>query len=312
MKITCLFCLLTFGNAFINIVQNVKFKHKLYSQFADQSYNQLLEVMLNSNSTIVEKNYNKCTIEFLDVLENRLFTEKKEQIKSKLIEIQNNVKSIMQERLNLASERFQELVKSPNIQEKISSMLEHEQIDEPIILLMKSNLQQAQKANATHAIHFFSNMIKYTQDAMDDKLTPCKILLRQLFRESNMSKRKELMYEAFRTRKPMLLADGSKTSPMPNVKPPEFMNELEIMMKNFGNIPEIQQKFTTFIEEAENVIVSIYGESMTTKQQQDYMWKQRSISVFDLEKLELDAEKNGKSMPWESKNNNLEKLGITI
>lgn len=298
MKIILIFCLLTLVQSFINIVSNVR-SNKLNCNSANQSYHQLLEIFLNSNLDSVEKNYEKCSIEFLNILESRLALEEKKEIKLKLIEIQNRVKSIMQTRLSNASLRFKELIKSPNIQEKITSMIKQDEIDEPILLLMKSNLQQAEKANVTLAINFFTKLIKFTQESMDEKETPSKILLRQLFRETNVDKRKDLMYEAFRTKKPILLADGTKTSPMPNIKPPEFMTELETLMKNFGNIPEIQQKICLFIQEAENVVVSIYGESMTTKQQQDYMWNKRSISVFDLEKLELDAEKNGKPMPWQ-------------
>jgi hypothetical protein len=266
-----------------------------------QGYHQLLEVLIDSDLNTIEKNYDKYNIEFLNVLEHRLTTEKSDNTKLKLKNVHTTVKEIMQQRMIKAAEKFQELVMSSQIQEKINSMVKNKELDEPILLLMKSNLQQAEKAGSKNAIRFFKNLIQWTQDCLDENLIPSKLLLRRLIREENKEKRKDILYEAFRTKKPMLLADGSKTSPMPEVKPPEFIGELETLQKNFGNIPEIKSKVIAFTEEAEEVATSIYGESMTTKQQQEYMWNKRSISVFDLEKLELDAEKTGKQMPWESK-----------
>jgi len=266
-----------------------------------QGYHQLLEVLVDADKPTIEKHYDKYNIEFLNILENRLATEKSDITKTKLENVHTTVKEIMQQRMIKAAEKFQELVMSSQIQEKINSMVKNKELDEPILLLMKSNLQAAEKANATSAIKFFKNLIQWTQDCMDENLTPSKLLLRRLIREQDNEKRKEILYEAFRTKKPMLLADGTKTSPMPEVKPPEFIVELEMLQKNFGNIPEIKSKVSAFTEEAEEVATSIYGESMSTKQQQEYMWNKRSISVFDLEKLEQDAEKSGKQMPWESK-----------
>jgi len=46
------------------------------------------------------------------------------------------------------------------------------------------------------------------------------------------------------------------------------------------------------------VSVAIYGESMTAKDQQDRMWNDGTVSIWDLEQMEQEAEINGEQMPW--------------
>jgi hypothetical protein len=42
-----------------------------------------------------------------------------------------------------------------------------------------------------------------------------------------------------------LLADGSKTDNQPDVPPPEFIEELQVLIKNFGNVEEaFREKLT--------------------------------------------------------------------
>lgn len=44
--------------------------------------------------------------------------------------------------------------------------------------------------------------------------------------------------------------------------------------------------------------VSIFGESMSPEEQQDRMWADGTVSVWDLETMEQQAEVMGEEMPW--------------
>ena len=46
------------------------------------------------------------------------------------------------------------------------------------------------------------------------------------------------------------------------------------------------------------VSVSLYGESMTPRDQQDRMWADGTVSVWDLETMEQEGEIRGEDMPW--------------
>jgi hypothetical protein len=46
------------------------------------------------------------------------------------------------------------------------------------------------------------------------------------------------------------------------------------------------------------VSVSIFGESMSPEEQQDRMWADGTVSVWDLEMQEQQAEVMGETMPW--------------
>ena len=60
----------------------------------------------------------------------------------------------------------------------------------------------------------------------------------------------------------------------------------------------LQDRLLLIAVEAEQVSVSIFGESMTPEQQQDRMWKDGTVSVWDLETMEQQGEIMGEQMPW--------------
>ena len=60
----------------------------------------------------------------------------------------------------------------------------------------------------------------------------------------------------------------------------------------------LQDKLLKIAIEAEQVSVSIFGESMSPEEQQDRMWADGTVSVWDLEMQEQQAEVMGETMPW--------------
>lgn len=78
------------------------------------------------------------------------------------------------------------------------------------------------------------------------------------------------------------------------VKPPDFIEIAKAMIRNFGNVKLgdgtlLKDRVMEIVGEAEQVSTEIYGESMTAEEQQDRMWNDGTISVFDLETLEQQA-----------------------
>lgn len=87
---------------------------------------------------------------------------------------------------------------------------------------------------------------------------------------------------------------------MPDVPPPDFINACKAVLLNFGNVKadnnDVMVKVRTIAAEAEIVATRIYGKGMSNKEQQDRAWKQESTSIFDLERMELEAMSHGEKV----------------
>lgn len=53
------------------------------------------------------------------------------------------------------------------------------------------------------------------------------------------------------------------------------------------------------IEEAQEVATDLYGAGMTKREHQNYMFKEQSMSVWDLANYEDKALTSGEEVPWE-------------
>lgn len=96
--------------------------------------------------------------------------------------------------------------------------------------------------------------------------------------------------------------------PMPDVPPPDFINACKAVMLNFGNLEydgdrgDLASRIKQIAAEAEVVATRIYGQGMSVRDQQDRAWAEQTTSIFDLEKMELEAEARGESAPWTNPN----------
>jgi hypothetical protein len=96
---------------------------------------------------------------------------------------------------------------------------------------------------------------------------------------------------------------------MPEVPPPDFINACKAVLLNFGNLGtdgddrgDLASRIKKIAAEAEVVATRIYGKGMTLREQQDRMWEQATTSIFDLERMEIEAERMGDQAPWTNPN----------
>ena len=136
-------------------------------------------------------------------------------------------------------------------------------------------------------------------------------LLRKLLRTEDESERQALLEDAF-TPKDALIVPGTaenaakaaegevpeQEKPMPDVPPPDFINACKAVLLNFGNLGsydedrgDLATRIKTLAAEAEVIATRIYGQGMTVREQQDRMWEDATTSIFDLERMEIEAEK---------------------
>lgn len=86
--------------------------------------------------------------------------------------------------------------------------------------------------------------------------------------------------------------------------PPDFINACKAVLLNFGNLSsddergDLASRIKQLASEAEVVATKIYGKGMTAREQQDRAWSEQTTSIFDLERMEIEAERMGETAPW--------------
>lgn len=204
----------------------------------------------------------------------------------------------------------------------IIKMAREGKVDEPFLLLLEANATQARDAGALGAAQLMDKLRARALEEKDKQASSKEIrLIRQLLRASDSAAREKILEDAFTPREMLLVAgtaenarkavDGElpeEKKPMPDVSPPDFINACKAVLLNFGNLGtdddrgDLASRIKTIASEAEVVATRIFGKGMTLREQQDRAWKEQTTSIFDLEAMEIEAERNGESAPWANPN----------
>ncbi|KAL9191063.1 hypothetical protein ACHAXT_000769 [Thalassiosira profunda] len=226
-----------------------------------------------------------------------------------------------QNRVNAATENLREVLSKGEpmrMEGAIVKLAKEGKIDEPFLLLLEANADQAKAAGAMGPAQLMTKLRERAMAEKDKQSASKEIkLLRQLLREPDQNQRENLLEEAF-TPKEALIVPGTAANaakaidgeapeeekPMPDVPPPDFINCCKAVLLNFGNLNideergDLSVQIKQIASEAEVVATRIYGKGMTAREQQDRAWKEQTTSIFDLETLEIEAERRGETAPW--------------
>jgi len=227
-----------------------------------------------------------------------------------------------QKRVTEATENLREVLSKGEpmrMQGAIVKLAKEGKIDEPFLLLLEANADQARAAGATGPAELMDKLRERAMTEKDKQSASKEIkLLRQLLREPDSNKREQLLTDAFTPKEALIVpgtaanaakvADGEipneEEKPMPEVPPPDFINCCKAVLLNFGNLNideergDLSVQIKQIASEAEVVATRIYGKGMTSREQQDRAWKEQTTSIFDLETLEIEAERRGETAPW--------------
>ena len=192
-------------------------------------------------------------------------------------------------------------------------------IDEPFLLLLEANENQARTAGAQGPADLMGKLRQRAMTEKDKQASSKEIrLIRQLLRASDAAEREKILEEAFTPRDALLVPGTAENAqkalegeapeqekPMPDVLPPKFIDACKAVLLNFGNLAndsddrgDLATRIKKIASEAEVVATRIYGQGMTLREQQDRMWKDQTTSIFDLERMEIEAERMGEQAPW--------------
>lgn len=234
--------------------------------------------------------------------------------------------SVEQEkRMTVATESIKEVLQMGDpmrMEGRIVKLAREGKVDEPFLLLLEANANQAATAGATGPAELMKRLGNRAMEEKDKQTSTKEIkLLRQLLRTDETSERETLLEDAF-TPKDSLIVPGTaenaakaaegevpdEEKPMPEVPPPDFINACKAVLLNFGNLSsdddrgDLSARIRQIAAEAEAVATRIYGKGMSLREQQDRAWKEQTTSIFDLETLEIEAERMGEVAPWANEN----------
>jgi len=213
------------------------------------------------------------------------------------------ISGTMAQKIGTAQERLTKVLSKrtpPAMISEIVAMARRNEIDEPLILLMEANAQQARAAGATQAADVITSLVKRANEEREKKLPDEQRLLRALIRLDDSEERKGLLYAAFKPSKSLTEDEGFVEGP-PLIAPPSFIAVVRNLITSFGNVDsfDIMNRAKVIIDEAQFVATDLYGVGMTSRQQQEYMFKERTMSVWDLSSYEEKALTSGEDVPWE-------------
>ena len=213
----------------------------------------------------------------------------------------------------------------------VIKMVREGKIDEAFLLLLEANENQATAAGATGPAQIMSRIRLRAIEEKDKQSSSKEIaLIRKLLRTEDSTVRETILEDAFTPRANLLVAgttqnamkaiDGEapdQEKPVPDVPPPDFINACKAVLLNFGNLGsddanrgDLATRIRKIAAEAEVVATRIYGKGMSLREQQDQMWETQTTSIFDLETLEIEAERNGEIAPWTNPNSNDDDLSM--
>ena len=284
------------------------------------SYSKLIQELMppykSSVQQVVLERYNQCDAQLLKILAEMNTAESKAVLEAIALE--------QQKRIAVATEKLKTILAAREpmrMEGVVVKMARDGGIDEPLLLLLEANANQAEAAGALGPAQLMRRL-RFRAMEEKDKLVKSKevALLRKLLRTNDAKQREQILEDAFTPREHLLVAgtadnamkvmDGEipeQEKPKPDVPPPDFINACKAVMINFGNLGteeegDLLSRIRQIASEAEAIATRIYGKGMTPQEQQDRAWKERTTSIFDLEAMEIDAERRGETAPWGNPN----------
>lgn len=254
----------------------------------------------------VEKNYELCDYEFMDMLRKEVTICNAEgaEVEATLYqEVLDMINEVMASKIGTAQDRLMQILSKkalPAMESEIVAMVRRNEVDEALVLLLEANIQQAEAAGSKQAADLLKKLNERILREKERNLPDEQRLLRALLRQVDSEKRKELLYAGFKPQKSMS-GDGNTVEGAPLISPPMFIQVVKQFIMNFGNVEfGLMEKAQAIIDEAQVVATELYGEGMSPREQQKLMFEKNTVSVWDLAEYEWKsvAEGNEDNIPW--------------
>ena len=285
---------------------------------SDETYGLMLKTLMATEENVADQisaNYAMVDYNFLQQLDGRLAEGKAEEA-ARLTAIKDAVAKEMARRMEEATDTLRSILASPSLvvmDGKMAGLVRQGKIDDALLQLLEANLQQARAAGeqGKGAVAALERLQSRVNKELDQKLPEEQALLRRLLRMDSKVARVGLLKEKLspKTTSKVLVAEnmddkGEEKDLTPDVDPRDLSKALTDLKLRFGNVDEnfdtgFIKKVETITEEAEEVALELAGgREITAQEQQDMMWNAQTVSVWDLEAMEDEAEQNNQVPVW--------------
>jgi hypothetical protein len=280
---------------------------------ADASYDSLLDRLLracredgdaigDALSTTVAFSYDDMDKRFLDRLEEAS-GEDAEDLWKPLTLIKAAIAVEMGKRMASAAEKLKVVLTAgsrDDMRKELEILAVKGGVDDAFVLLLQGNIQQAENAGVNSAVQVLSSVLEHAAMLKDARLAPEFRLIRRLLRTNDSEARIDMLKEALTPTKAVFLPDGSKTAGV-RVNGKKFVEALRDLIEKYGNIEaDFVQKLSQIGEESEGVARKLFDmEDKDIQDLQQEAFSKRSVSVWDLEKVEMTEEVEGRKAAWD-------------
>ena len=252
----------------------------------------------------VETNYQRFDAHFLEYLSK--YVRSSEPQAAGAIKVLEAINMEMKRRMERAAQNLQQVLHAGDaaaISAKLRQVGGAGGIDEAFCLLLEANIQEASKANAAPEIVNMLQTAKEQAAAFVDEAFKDKELrlARQLLRTDDEEKRRQILFTVLSPKEKVYLPEGpDEDQPRMEIDPRRFLQILRELIAQFGNVDEkIVARCREISEQAEAVareILDLVGKDVKSLQDESWM---RTLSVYELERMEVQAEMEGRKMPWQ-------------
>uniref|UniRef100_A0A7S1XEX3 Uncharacterized protein n=1 Tax=Compsopogon caeruleus TaxID=31354 RepID=A0A7S1XEX3_9RHOD len=270
----------------------------------ENSYAALLREIVQARDGVesaVSRLYGRVDQAFLEHLEGALEGTSGEE-RTKLEQVKAEILRRMNEKMEKAASVMRSILQAGAPEAMDTKLVEHfrfGEVDDAFLLLLEGNIDQARKAGAEPAVAVLTKLRMKAMELGDTNAEPELVLVRKLLRTDEAAARKALLVNSFTPKGKVFLGDGSSSGfQVDGAKVSQILKKLA---DDFGNLDQtLVQKIAMIAGECDDVAREIFGlEGKDIKEIQDDVIRKRSVSIFELERMEMEAEMRGQRAPWD-------------
>lgn len=254
----------------------------------------------------IEYDYDSIDKRFLDRLDDKVAEAGSESEDRKgYILVKEAIANAMSKRVAEAAERLKEILTAGSPGD-MNNALERINLkgglDDAIVLLLQANIDQAKQAGMEPAVKVMTGLLDYASKLKEAKLSQEVRLIRKLLRTDDDESREDLLMTALKPNKGVMLADGTVTSGV-RVNGKKFVQELRTLIDHYSNVEEaFAMRLSALGEQSETVARKLFDmEEKDVSDLQEEAFHKRSVSVWDLEQVEMREEVEGRKADWEGR-----------
>ncbi|BAM79137.1 hypothetical protein CYME_CMD051C [Cyanidioschyzon merolae strain 10D] len=253
----------------------------------------------------VAANYDRFTAAFLNYVFERAHGEQNNSAEA--AKVAQAINDEMKSRMDRAAQRLSEVLRSgapKAMSMKLREIGANGGIDEAFMLIMQANIERAKKEGANaQVISILESLRQEASRIIDEAVKDKELrLVRALLRTEDPEQRRQMLFAAFSPRDRVFIAPDANSEAQMEIDGKRFLEILRELIEKYGAIDEkLVSRCREIGDQADEVareLLELVGKS--PREIQDEAWM-RTLSVFELERMEIQAEMEGRKLPWQER-----------